>query len=452
MTQIPPGSNSSSSDAARPDPEPKPRKKRLRKIVLIAAAVLLVLVVILLFLTPTILSSDSVREAIVDHINSTMLNGQLSIHDWSLSWRGGVEAHGIDVTDASNAHVLSIAQLTSGVSLLGAISGHIDLGDTELTGVDFNLRRDKDGQFNLAKLFEKNPPAASGASAPGGAPAGPSKLPLITGTIHFNGRTCTYQDDVPAQPILATFETLDGTIKITDINQPIETHLDVAAHVNGQPATLKLDGTISAVQNQMLDIDNAAAAETIAFSTGNSAADVQASVDAQRGGPLGILIPSLDIAHAQFDLHLLQEQHFLDLLAANWLAKNSVRFNSGVITLAGKGKLDASGITLDQPLALHVDPIELTSADSTGTAQTAHLPPLDIQVTSAQAENFTASLILGTSQQPLVSMNLTGSPAGSAQLTQCDADLPRLQAALAPVLPLFAARIIPTPCSRSPRT
>jgi hypothetical protein len=433
MISIPPEDTGSS-----PQPSRKPRKKRIKKIVIISAGILLLLLILLLSLAPTIINSDSVRESIVDHINSSVLNGQLSIQDWSVSWTGGLQARGIELKDASNAHVLSIGQLTSGLSLFHALTGRYDLGDTELTGIDFNLRRDQNGHLNLADLIKQNP-SSTGAAASPAAPAAPSQLPNITGQIHFNGRTCTYEDDVPATRILATFENLDGTIKIADINQPIETHLTIAAHVNGQPANLQLDGSVSAVANRLLDLDHLAATEIIALTTASNSANLQAAATIQRGGPLGILIPSINITQGQFDLHLLQEQHYLDVLLGNWLTKNSVRFNSGTITLAGKGKLDATGLSLDQPITLHVDPIELTAPDQNGGVQTAHLPQLDLQLTTAAGQTYFGNLTLGTAAAPLLSLTVTGNASGAAQLTKCDADLPTLQAAIDPILPLFAS-------------
>jgi hypothetical protein len=418
-------------ETSSPPPTP-PKKRRVLKFILWPVGIVLLLLVLLLSTTPMILSSDAARQAILDHLNATQLNGQLSIQDWSLSWTHGLTARGIELKDASNAHVLSIGQLTSNLSLARVLIGHVDLGDTQLTGIDFNLRRDKTGHLNLAEIFQP-PPRSSAPPSPIAPASSPQlKLPQITGSIHITGQTCTYEDDALPHPILTTFDTIDATIKIPDINHPLQTHLAVTAHVSDQPVNLNLDGTITAVTSRLLDLDHLSATQSIALGASNSAT-LTATITAQRGGPL-----ALDISQSQFDLHLLQQEHYLDLIAANWLAQKGVRFNSGVITITGKAKLDAGALTIDQPMALHIDPVELTFPDSSGGVDTAHLPQMELQIIGSSAKGMQTNLIVGPAVNALLQVNLTSS-GSSAQLTQCAGDLPQIQAAVSPVLPLFVS-------------
>jgi hypothetical protein len=381
--------------------------------VLVAAVVLILLVALLAAVTPYVLGTEAARGMILDRINREYLSGRLTIQEWSFSWTGGIEMRGIELKDASDAHVLSVGELTSGFSMLRALRGHIGLGDTELSGVDFNLRRDERGELNLARLLKVNPNWSQ------------LKLRHITGTIHFSGRTCTYEDDLPARHVLAAFDTIDGSVKISDINQPIETHLATIARVNGQTASLNLEGTISAIRNGLLDFQNLSGKQTISLNTGDSA-DLQASFEAKIGGALGVWFPSMEITRGQFDLRRLQEQGWLDLFSGDWLANNSVRINSGVMTV----------IKVNSRTEFYVDPIELTMNDGMGGTQTVRLPPLTAQLLYDWGDDFTATLILGDTN-PMLIASFTGKTSGSARIGRFKGDLAELQVALGPVLPLI---------------
>ncbi|MGD1277832.1 MAG: AsmA family protein [Tepidisphaeraceae bacterium] len=450
--------HNSSSDQPDSVGPPKPAKRRRRRWWIIPAAVL-VLLIVLVLLAPTIASTGLVRQMVVDHVNQTLLNGKLEIADWSFAWSGGVWIKGIELKDASDAHVLDIGQITTGLSLLKAITGNINLGDVQINSLDFNLRRGKDGQLNLAKLFKAAASSTTTATPTPNPGAKPSKLPNLSGTIHINRGAGTYEDDLPEKRVMVTMDVIDVGLNIKDINQPIQDTVAITARVNNQTAaSLKLDGTLAAIQNNAVDAQHASGQQTIALTTSDSpgqppSADLQAEAQFRLGGPLGILVPQFDVQHGQFDVHRLQDQGVLGLLGIKALADQSLRLNSGRVTIAGKGRLDESGCHFDTPLAVHVDPIDATVKDALGSVQTAQLPPLDLTVSNAASPGSVAAhLTVGAASDPLLAADASADVSVLSkpdtplsvtlprlELSKCQGDLARLQAAVGPVLPVFVS-------------
>ncbi|MGA3066928.1 MAG: AsmA family protein [Tepidisphaeraceae bacterium] len=207
----------------------------MRRFVLATVGILILLVGVLAGITPYCLSTEAARGVILDRINANLQNAQLSIQDWNLSWTGGIEIKGIEIKDASDAHVLSVGDLSSGFSLLDLITGHINLGQTELKGVDFNLRRDREGNLNLVGLFESNL----------GHLEMPIKVRSLAGTVHFNSRTCTFEDDSSIRHVLVEFDSLDCRFEISNINQPIEARVVGLARRGGQVTSLNWSGSFA---------------------------------------------------------------------------------------------------------------------------------------------------------------------------------------------------------------
>jgi hypothetical protein len=433
-SQPPQDDQNESSSSQKP-----PKKRRSRKWIWIGIPVFLLIVAILLvILAPTILSSGPVRDMVVDKINKQYINGTLSIQEWSFDWSKGVLIKGIEIKDASDAHAISVGEIDCPVKLLGAITGNLNLGDVQITGVDINARRDEKGNINLNSLMKPQPPN----NQP------PGKLPNVKGTIHLNKAGITFEDDLPPQHQLLVVEELDATVDIKDINQPITDSIYVNGNLDHQAgATVKIDGTVSAIQNNQVDLTQLGGQQTVsvvaadATPSANQALDLALDSNLALGGPMWVTVPSFEISKGTIDLHQMQEKGLLELVCGKLLEQKGLRINSGKITLSGKGKLDASGYSFEQPLAVHIDPIDLTMKDDMGGAQSAHLPPMDLQA-SGSSNNLVAHLTMDQAANPILTADASASPTQNGlqfTLSKCEGDLPRLQAELGPVLPLLAS-------------
>ena len=267
------------SESGNPDPTGKPgqppsdpqsnakptKKKKKRRLLLKTAIALVVLIVLLVVLAPSIISTGMVRGIVVDQINTSALNGKLQIKDWSFGWLSGVHIDGVTLDDANNEHLLSVAQISTPISLLKAATGNIDLGDVTISGVDFNAVIDSAGELNILKALKPSnkPPSNQ-----------PSKLPNVKGTIHLQNITGTFQDDPNKVTVgIPQQNPLNVNVTIKDINQPIEDTVDLGLQLDEKNFVLvKVSGTVSAIQNNLVDADHLAANQTIEFSQGDLAA------------------------------------------------------------------------------------------------------------------------------------------------------------------------------------
>jgi hypothetical protein len=428
------------SDEGEDGKPPRPKNRsggKLRKLGWIGL-VLLILLGILIYCIPSILSTGAVRGMILDRINSSALNGKLLVKDWKLTWTSGVQIDDVELHDASDAHVVSIGLISTNLNLLKAAMGNYDLGDVQITGVDFNLRRDKNGQLNLAGIFKPTPPSNQPSS----------KLPNVKGTIHLSQIGGTFEDDSGPQTVLFALDMDDSSIAIKDINQPIEESIAFTGTLNHQTAVnVKVNGTIAAVQNGQIDLTQLGGSQNVQISAVDSASgdakaiDLQAVAQVQLGGPLGATIPSFEITHGSFNLHRLQDEGMVTLVAGPWIAKHPLTLDSGTITLAGKGSADASGITLNQPLTVHIEPADISLHDDMGGTQTAHIPVTDLAI-SGNSGNLAANLQMGSADNSLLAMNAGVQTSGQTialNLSKCQGDLAKLQAALGPILPVLAS-------------
>jgi hypothetical protein len=262
--------NSPPPGSAQPDASqtPPPPKKKKRRWLLKSFIGLVVLIVLLVLLAPTILSMGFVRGIVVDKINGSALNGKLQIKDWSFGWLSGVHIQGVELTDEDNIHLLSISKIDSPISLVRAITGTIDLGDATIDGVDFNAVIDEKGQINFAKAIKPSntPPSNE-----------PSKLPNVKGTIHLTHVIGTLKDEGHNVTLnLPQSSPLNVTVGIPDINQPITNAIDVGVQVGQSDLiAVKVNGTVSAIKNNLVDVQNLAADQTVELSQGDLATVTQ---------------------------------------------------------------------------------------------------------------------------------------------------------------------------------
>lgn len=249
------------------EPQPAPTKKK-RRWVLKSIIGLVVLILLLVLLAPSIISTGVVRDVVVGQINSSSINGKLAIKDWSFGWTSGVHIDGVTLNDANNEHLLSIAEISTPLSLAKAATGNIDLGDVTIKGVDVNAVIDPSGQLNFAKVFKPSnkPPSNQ-----------PSRLPNVKGTIHVTEVTGTFEDDPDHTTVGIPQENpLNVTVAIPDIDQPIQDTIDLGLKVDEKNfALVKISGTVLAIQNRYVDIDHLAADQTIELSQGDLSAVTQ---------------------------------------------------------------------------------------------------------------------------------------------------------------------------------
>src|SRR5205085_7071884 len=109
-------------------PPPPARKKRRWTKVL---GLLILLIIALVVCAPYIASTGPVRSIVVGQINNN-LAGSVAIEDYSVGWTGGIHATGVQVFDAQKKLVVSVPRLSTQLSLMGAMRGNLDLGDTRI--------------------------------------------------------------------------------------------------------------------------------------------------------------------------------------------------------------------------------------------------------------------------------------------------------------------------------
>jgi hypothetical protein len=277
------GAGAPEPGAAPAPPTPGGKKKRRRiPTWLKAVGVVVLLLILLVLFAPSIASTGPVRSFVLGKVNDN-LNGRIEVADWSLGWTSGLKLNGVRVLDAAGEPMVQVASMTTQLTLLDAIRGRYALGETVIDGLDFRLRREADGQLNVAKLARAGAPAHPSPApapqpAPGEAPkpagepaapagsaqaaAAPTKLPNLSGNVTVRNSRGSFEDVVKKQSV--QFPSIEGNVKIPDINQPIENALTVvAAAADGQRGTLKLGGSVDVVENNELRIEAANVDETV---------------------------------------------------------------------------------------------------------------------------------------------------------------------------------------------
>jgi hypothetical protein len=338
-----------------PQTPPKAKKKK-RRIILKLAVGLVALIVLLVLLAPTLIGTGIVRDLVVSQINGSALNGKLQIKDWSFGWTSGVHIEGVQLDDANSEHLLSVADISVPISLLKAATGNIDLGDVVIKGVDFNGRIDSKGQLNFLSVVKQGNPA----SPPLPSNNGPSKLPNVKGTIHLEDVTGTFEDDKDHVTVgLPQQSPLNVTVAIKDINQPIEDSVDLGLQLDERDLVkVKVEGTVSAIQNNLVDTDKLAANQTIELSEGDLAAVSQVlhalhldlDVAGRMNGKITATVNTMDNISADVGID------FADLSAAGkQLAGDTVALQSCQVGL--KASVTSAGgknaqIKLDLPIVM----------------------------------------------------------------------------------------------------
>lgn len=245
----PPGEQAQQQQQQQP-PVVKKKKRWWLRIIL----VLLVLIVLLVALAPYIASTGPVRSIVVSQVNNN-LNGSVEIADYSVGWTGGISASGVKVYDAQKNLVLEVPRLVTKLSLIGAIRGDLNLGDTQIDVKLNDVRLDKDGKLNLAGLAKSEPKVEKQPGAEHTKTTGLIDIPNVKGklTVNLLGGQIS-GEGVPA-PV--TVEPGSVALDFPDINKPIQNAVKLAYRV-GAAATseIALAGTVDVgIQNNKLDLD-----------------------------------------------------------------------------------------------------------------------------------------------------------------------------------------------------
>lgn len=258
--------------ASQPPAGAAPKKKRRRRVPiwLRVVAVVVLLLLLLVVFAPTIASTGPVRSFVLGRVNET-LNGRVEAAGWSLGWTSGLKANGVRVHDASGRQILQLTSVTTQLTLLDVIRGDFSLGDVVIDGLDFLLRREADGEMNFVKVARAKPPVerpdapaqpAPAPADPAAQPAPASKLPNLSGNVVIRNSRGTFEDVTKGQTV--QFTSIDGAVKVPDINGPIENSLTVtAATPDGQRGTLKLGGSIDVIENNEVRVEAANVDEKI---------------------------------------------------------------------------------------------------------------------------------------------------------------------------------------------
>jgi len=150
--------------------------------------------------------------------------------------------------------ILELPRLTTELTLLNAARGNLKLGKVTVDGLDVLLKRDANGNLNVAELTG---PAKGSTSTPGAGAdsskgdSGPTKLPDVSGELHLVNCRATYEDHVQNQTF--HFPSIAGVVKFPDINQAIETALEVACKVGESPTgKISLAGKADVAENNEL--------------------------------------------------------------------------------------------------------------------------------------------------------------------------------------------------------
>jgi hypothetical protein len=239
-------------NSTTPDPDQQPTPKRKRRRWPWVILIIFLILIALIALAPTIAGTAPVRSFIVGKINQN-INGSAEIGDLSLSWFSPTSITGVKVYDANKRLILDIPKIKLGISVLGAIRQNFALGDdNQIDVASFVLHVDDDGKTNLQQLVKTEPSAPkSKEKSENEKVSQPTKIPNVSGkfAVNFQG---TVESSGPAVNVRAS----SATLAIDDINKPIAESVKLVYQIgDGENSTVQADGTIGAIQNNIVDID-----------------------------------------------------------------------------------------------------------------------------------------------------------------------------------------------------
>jgi len=202
------------------------------------------------------------RSLIVGQINHR-LNGRVEVQGWSVGWWTGAKVDGLVVFDNSNRQILELPHLTSGLTIWDLARGKYYLGSTVIEGLDLLVSKEPDGTLNWEHLSKSG--TTSSSQGPSEKEKGSRKLPDVRGEVILKHCRATYEQ--PKAPPMYV-RSLEGEIKIPDINQPITNTLSTTVQMG--PASglgkISLDGSVAAIKDNAVSTASASADETLDLS------------------------------------------------------------------------------------------------------------------------------------------------------------------------------------------
>jgi hypothetical protein len=222
--------------------------------------VILVLLIGLVLLIPTIASTGAVRSMVVGKVNQN-LNGHVEIGNWSLGWSSPTVLSGVKVYDEQNRLILDIPNIKLGLSVLEAARQDFQFGpDNQIDIASLVVRVDENGKTNFQKLVKEQPAGDTATTSPSGT-AEPAKLPDLSGSFAIN--ILGGSIDSAGNPSV-TIEQSSITANIPSINSPIENNVQLSYRIGDtEPSTIKANGTVDAIENNVVDLDGMTYKETV---------------------------------------------------------------------------------------------------------------------------------------------------------------------------------------------
>ncbi|MEM6314496.1 MAG: hypothetical protein AAF743_10435, partial [Planctomycetota bacterium] len=229
----------------------KPKRRWLRWIVGVVA-VLVVGLVLVVALLPTLLSTGPGTNLVLGFVND-QVNGRVAAEDLSVGWFSGASMRGVEIFEPAatgdDQLVATVKSLDTELTLLGALGGTLDFGET-VGVIDIHRGRvDRNGKLNLAEIFAPMTEGDSDTETPAIAGNfdlqidGSLEYPDTTGntaggsrTIKIDGTRIAAQVTDLAEPIMASV-----TLPVTDGRTTGKLVLD---DMNIDPATLAGSGDI----------------------------------------------------------------------------------------------------------------------------------------------------------------------------------------------------------------
>jgi hypothetical protein len=268
---IPPTSDNPPHTTVPSAAAPRPRKKKRRWLRVLL--VLLVLGVALVALLPTLAGLSPVRSFVLSKAQAFVPHGKLEAAGWSLGWFSPIRLHGIKLYDDRGRVVVEADEVKTNLTLLKAARQQFDLSGTVIDAAAHVVVY-PDGNTNLQRVLgldEKKPaePKATESGAPESKPgteqkpATETRLPDVNGDI-----TLKLKGDVrlvdAAEATVATVRLLPGsggTIKIVNINQPIDADLKFLYDTGEatRAASIGVKSKVDAVENNTLNLAQLAA-------------------------------------------------------------------------------------------------------------------------------------------------------------------------------------------------
>lgn len=245
-------------DPNHPAPPPAPRKKR--RWVLKTLLVLAVLGVLLVLLLPTIAGLSPVRSLVIGKAQAFVPHGKLVVGDYSLGWFSPIQASGVQLLDESGNVVIQADTVRTDMTLLQAIRRKFDLGNTVVDAAA-HLVVYSDHHTNLDHVLGRD--AKPAATKPAGEhveheskPAEPTKLPDVRAdvTLKLRGDATLLNPDQSTAAVVYLQPGSGGTIKVPDINQPIDLDLQLlySTAQNAKAGSIGIKANVDAVANNQL--------------------------------------------------------------------------------------------------------------------------------------------------------------------------------------------------------